>query len=136
MTKTNKAPVSVVMPEVKLAVADLAFMTGLLPGATRCHGGSKVTDKLVFLGLIEMADIPPCPKALAQIEKDRKAWKVGIREAVKAGKWSLIESMPYRLREGKEPRAGRDFVLTKFGREFMATGRTSAVTSMKAGCVK
>lgn len=57
MTKRNKAPVDVVMPEIKLTIAGLAYMTGLLPGATRCAEDSKVTDKLKFLGLISITSL-------------------------------------------------------------------------------
>ena len=138
MTKQSKAPVSVVMPEIKLNVADLAYMTGLLPGATRCLGSHKITDKLSFLGLIEKSDIPACPKATAKFDKDREDWKVKTRKAIVAGDWNdLLEyGVPYQIQSGRRPRPSTDFVLTKAGLDFMAKGRTSSITSMKAGCVK
>lgn len=76
MKKTNAVElpqVSVEIPTIKLNLADLAYMRGLLPGNQRCSCPSEKTkDKLLFLGLIEMVDIPADP------------------EAVKAGDWRAV----------------------------------------------
>lgn len=135
MTTKDKAPVSVVMPEVKLTVADLAYMTGLMPGATRCFGTSNITDKLVFLGLIEKAEIKPCSKAVAAYESEVKKWRDKVRRAVKAERWGDIVEIPYNVREQRRPKPTTDFVLTASGRELMTKGRAKSITSAKAACL-
>lgn len=125
------------MPEVKLTIADLAYMTGLMPGGTRCYGNTKVTDRLIFLGLIEFADIPPCSKAIAAhkaTEEDN--WKA-IKAAVKSGDRDTVYRIGNDWRYGRDrlPKSEKGYRLTKSGVEFMAKGRATTVTAMKGACL-
>lgn len=133
-----KAPVTVVMPEVKLTIEDLSYMTGLMPGATRCRSAGKTTDRLVFLGLIEMATVPPCKIAMADYERTVIESKAAIRLAIKEGRWEDIgdHARVFSKYGGAKPKETKDYVLTVSGREFMAKGRAQTITSKKAGCVK
>lgn len=135
MNKRDKAPVDVVMPEIKLTIADLAYMTGLLPGATRCTGDSKVTDKLKFLGLIEIQDVPACPKAVAAFDASVKEWQTKTVLAVKEKRWEDVGGMSYALKEDRRPAGSQKLMLTATGAEFIAKGRTRSITSLKASCL-
>lgn len=132
----KSVPVDVVMPEVKLTLADLSYMTGLLKGGTRCAGQQKTIDKLIFLGLIEMADVPACPKAIAKFDADVKAFKEEIRRAVRAENWAIVDGLPYNLRPNNRPKSKSDYVLTASGRELMKKGRARSMTATKVGCIK
>lgn len=129
----TKAPVEVVMPEIKLTVADLAYMTGLLPGGTRCSGAHKVTDKLTFLGLIEYREIQPCQKLIAEWKAKVEAWKQRTRLAVREKRWEDIDCLSYSLR--KMPSVTKDYGLTKSGLEFLSKGRAKSVTAVKGSCL-
>lgn len=131
----EKSPITVVMPEVKLNIAELAYLTGLMLGATQCYPKQHITDKLVFLGLIEMAEIPVCPKAIAALEKRRMEWKTKTRLAVKEGRFGDVEGMPHDLRPRNAPTPSKGYVLTKAGAEFIAKGRARSVTAVKGACL-
>ena len=138
MKLTEKAPVQVVMPEVKLTVADLSYMTGLMAGGTRCHMTANVKDRLTFLGLIEIGEVPPCPKQVAEFDAKEKANRAALKAAVRAGDWdkAIAIATDWGYQRRRRPAALKDYVLTAAGKEFIAKGRATSVTSLKSGCVK
>ncbi len=126
--------VDIVMPEVKLNVADLAYMTALLSGNVPYCAKGRVTDKLAFLGLIERGEIPPCPVKLAEYEARRAKGISAVLLAVREKRWDDIANVCSDINRYR-PSATKDWVLTKSGREFMARGRAVSVTSAKGGCL-
>lgn len=129
----TKATVEVVIPKIKLTVADLVYMTGLISGGTRCNSSNKVTDKLSFLGLIEYREIQPCATSVAKWKSDVQEWQKKIRLAVREKRWGDISAMDYRMR--RAPVATKDYTLTKSGIEFLSKGRAQSITSVKGSCV-
>ena len=138
MTKITKAPVDVVMPEVKLTIADLAYMTGLMPGGTRCYGDNKIKDRLIFLGLIEEGMLPPCPKAVAEHHSKEMAARAAITAAIKVKDWDEVFRVggDWHYSHKRAPKEETGKRLTASGMEFMTKGRARVITSTKGGCLK
>jgi hypothetical protein len=137
MPKQERAAVDVVMPEVKLTVSDLAYMTGLLPGGVRCGASCKTSDKLVFLGLIVMGEVPPCPDLVNKFRVADLEARTFVKLAIKENRWPDVWKMANDRSyfSNREPQGKKDYVLTKSGLEFMAKGRARSMPSAKGGCL-
>lgn len=127
--------VEVVIPEVKLNLADLSFLRGLMPGHVRCTCPSnKTRDKLLFLGLIQEGDIAP-------ESEDVKAWEKKQQEALerctvafKAKNWDAVHSASYDIRYPRRPESHRGYLITRAGLDLIKNGHAKTQISKK-GCV-
>lgn len=131
MTPTKA--VEIVIPEIKISLADLAYLTSLSSGDQHCSPARQVKDRCVFLGLVEMAEIPPCPKAVKEHHDKIPPLIEECRVAFKTKDWSALGSAADRLRWNTIPKGSKGLVLTKAGKDLLATGRAKGQMT-KNGC--
>lgn len=129
-----KTPVTVVMPEIKLKIEDLAYMRGLQE-QVRCHCSTKVRDKLTFLGLIEEALIIPSDKEVAEFEKKLAIDEARLRTGVKKRDWKVCYDSAWELRNANAPKPEKRFRLTSAGVTFITKGSAKSLTGDKAACL-
>lgn len=126
--------VEVVIPEIKLNLADLAYLRGLMPDQVRCTCPSnKTRDKLLFLGLIEEGDVPPAKEAvdafhLAQSE----GWPL-IQKAAKTKDLEVLRQGYDKFRYLREPKASKGWFITTAGKAIIKNGHGKSQIS-KRGC--
>ncbi len=130
----NKTPVTVVMPEVKLKIEDLAYMRGLQQ-QVRCHCSTKVRDKLTFLGLIEEALITPSDKEMNEFKLNLATQEASLRSAVKKRDWKACYDASWELRNANTPKPEKRFRLTSSGAAFIKNGSAKSFTGDKATCL-
>lgn len=135
MTKTQKLPnVEVVIPQFKLSLADLAYLRGLVPGNVSCScPSSKTRDKLLFLGLIFEATIPPSAKDVFNFESRQKDSLDKISAAFKLKDWQSVSTLSHNLRFPREPKPTKEFQLTDGGVKLLSVGHAKTAIS-KTGC--
>ena len=125
--------VDVEIPPIKLTLSDLAYMRGLGDKSFHCSVARKTHDKLLFLGLIERATIPPCSKELAQYEADRQKAIDKIEAACAKKDYDKAFEAIDSFRWTRKPKPVDGFVLTKAGRDLLARGKAKS-TITASGC--
>lgn len=128
------------MPEVKITLADLSYMTGLLPGGIRCSDVKRsVIDRLIFMGLIVKTKIHPDQNELSKFENNQAEGRAKLKAAVDADDWNKVDIIMdhgwYQYHGNRRPQSREDYVLTKAGLELMEKGSAKSVTSAKSGCI-
>lgn len=131
--EVKKAAVNVIMPTIKLTIHDLAYLNAMLPGSAHCTGSDKTSSKLLFLGLIETVDIPPCAKALEEYDRRFNENLIKIKVAFDAALWQEVANIAYQLRNSR-PTPKKGYGLTKSGIEFIEKGHAMSVTAKQGGC--
>jgi hypothetical protein len=137
MIKTQDAKVQVSIPDVRVTLADLAYLKNLKDNPrVRCNPKRGVEARLVFLGLIEKGQIGPCPKEVDSFNKSLADARVSIKEAVSKENWEKARRAAETLsREYGRPRAHDGFLITKAGLKLLENGTVAARTANIKGCL-
>lgn len=126
--------VEVVIPEIKLNLADLAYLRGLMPDQVRCTCPSnKTRDKLLFLGLIEEGEVsPPKTEMDAFTKKQADGWEL-IRSGAKSENFEVIGKGYDMIRWARKPETKKDWFITVAGKGIIKNGHGKTQISKK-GC--
>jgi hypothetical protein len=142
-TKTAAAAIKVEIPSMKIRFEDLAFLKSLEnpQAGVRCQVKDAVKNRCMFLGLVVEANIPPCPKALAEWDRRGKELPGLAQVALDKKKWEELYKAANELRarqrgwNGHRPEAQKGLVLTRAGKDLLRRGQTKALTASVKGCV-
>jgi hypothetical protein len=133
-TQTRKST-EIVMPEMKLRLADLTYLAALASGQS-CQSKDSVRDKCLFLGLIAQGEIPPSPKKVKEYLSQSPVLLQKVVADFKAKNWLALGSSAYALgyHFKRIPVATKGVILTKTGKDVVLKSRAAALTA-KSGCL-
>lgn len=128
--------IDVVIPEIKLALSDLAYMRGLTADGQRCFCSNKSRDKLIFMGLVEHGSVEPTPAEIREWQEKRAALIAKIDATYKKRDYSALNEATnsFYYHDRKKPESRKDYILTKAGKEVLAKGKARSTTALKADC--
>lgn len=132
----SRPAVEVKIPQVKLRLQDLAFLRSLAePNSVHCRVPSSVEDRLRFLDLIAMTNMPPSEKIVAEVEAEKIKLVKSLAAATEKEDWNQAGNDVYALKNLVSRLRPRPVdVLTEKGKVLLRDGEVR-IRARKVGCV-